>query len=155
MGFGENPPHLPYSSVLGMLTVSNTITIPAHEIDMQFIRAQGAGGQHVNKTSTAVHLFFDIKASKAISASLKARLLKLADHRISPSGKVIIKSQESRSQEMNRQAALEQLKQIILKANQRQKKRIATKPTRASQRRRMDAKSQKGQIKKLRGRVAD
>ena len=134
-----------------MLKVSNTLTIPANEIDMQFIRAQGAGGQHVNKTSTAVHLFFDIKASNSLSDSLKQRLLNLSDHRISQSGKVIIKSQDSRSQEMNRQAALEQLKQIIVKANQRQKKRIATKPTKASQRRRMDSKTQKGQIKKLRG----
>ncbi len=138
-----------------MLEVSNTIHIPYHEIDMQFIRAQGAGGQHVNKTSTAVHLFFDIHASQALSAPLKQRLLKLADHRISQSGKIIIKSQDSRSQEMNRQAALEQLKKVILKANQRQKKRIATKPTKASQRRRMDSKTQKGQVKKLRGRVTD
>lgn len=134
-----------------MLEISSTIHIPAYEIDMQFVRAQGAGGQHVNKTSTAVHLFFDIHASKSLPDFLKQRLLKLRDHRLSASGKIIIKSQDSRSQEMNRQTALRQLQELIQKANERQKYRIATKPTKASKRRRVDAKTQKGQTKKLRG----
>ena len=136
-----------------MLKISNHITIPAHEIEQQFIRSQGAGGQHVNKTSTAVHLFFDIKASTALPAYVKHNLLQTADHRISASGKIIIKSQASRSQDSNRQTALEQLSQVIQAAMVQEKRRIATKPTKGSKTRRLDTKSQKGQTKKLRSKV--
>ena len=136
-----------------MLKISNRITIPAHEIEQQFIRSQGAGGQHVNKTSTAVHLFFDIRASTALPAYVKHKLLQTADHRISASGKIIIKSQASRSQDSNRQTALEQLSQVIQAAMVQEKCRIATKPTKGSKTRRLDTKSQKGQTKKLRSKV--
>jgi len=136
-----------------MLKISNRITIPAHEIEQQFIRSQGAGGQHVNKTSTAVHLFFDIKASTALPAYVKHKLLQTADHRISASGKIIIKSQASRSQDSNRQTALEQLSQVIQAAMVQEKRRIATKPSKGSKTRRLDTKSQKGQTKKLRSKV--
>ena len=136
-----------------MLKISNRITIPAHEIEQQFIRSQGAGGQHVNKTSTAVHLFFDIRASTALPAYVKHKLLQTADHRISASGKIIIKSQASRSQDSNRQTALEQLSQVIQAALVQEKRRIATKPTKGSKTRRLDTKSQKGQTKKLRSKV--
>ena len=136
-----------------MLKISNRITIPAHEIEQQFIRSQGAGGQHVNKTSTAVHLFFDIRASTTLPAYVKHKLLQTADHRISASGKIIIKSQASRSQDSNRQTALEQLSQVIQAALVQEKRRIATKPTKGSKTRRLDTKSQKGQTKKLRSKV--
>lgn len=133
-----------------MLKVSNTITIAAHEIDIQFIRAQGAGGQHVNKTSTAVHLFFDINTSQSLPQRLKKKLLSTPDHRISKSGKIIIKSQGSRSQDRNREVAFEQLTQILIQANKVDKKRIATKASFSSKMKRLDKKTQRGQTKKLR-----
>ncbi|MDP2562016.1 alternative ribosome rescue aminoacyl-tRNA hydrolase ArfB [Psychrobium sp. 1_MG-2023] len=133
-----------------MLKISNSITINDTEIEMQFIRSQGAGGQHVNKTSTAVHLFFDIKASESLPQRLKDRLLTMADHRISKSGKVIIKSQGSRSQDANRSEALAQLAALIQKANTQDKRRIATKPTFGSKMKRLDKKNQRGEKKQLR-----
>jgi ribosome-associated protein len=136
-----------------MLQISNRIIIPAHEIEQQFVRSQGPGGQHVNKTSTAVHLFFDIRASNALPAYIKYKLLNTSDHRISASGKIIIKSQASRSQETNRQTALEQLTLVIQTAMVQEKRRIATKPTKGSKTRRLDTKNQKGQTKKLRSKV--
>jgi len=133
-----------------MIKISNTITIPTQEIDIQFIRSQGAGGQHVNKTSTAVHLFFDIKASQTLPQRLKSKLLNTPDHRISKSGKIIIKSQGTRSQDRNREVAIEQLTEMFVKANQVEKKRIATKATYSAKRKRVDKKTQRGKIKKLR-----
>ncbi len=136
-----------------MLKVSNSITITAAEIEIHFVRSQGAGGQHVNKTSTAVHLFFDINASTSLPQRLKDKLLSLSDHRISKSGKIIIKSQGSRSQDLNREVALEQLLELVKKANKVDKKRIATKPTFGSKMRRLDSKNQRSQQKKMRKRL--
>ena len=136
-----------------MIKISNTITILSHEIEIQFIRAQGAGGQHVNKTSTAVHLFFDIHASTSLSPYLKSKLLTLKDHRISKSGKIIIKSQGSRSQERNREAAIQQLTELLQNSNRVTKKRIATKATFGSKLRRLDNKNQQGKRKVLRKKV--
>lgn len=135
-----------------MLKISNAVTIPAEELEFNAIRAQGAGGQNVNKVSSAIHLRFDIKQS-SLPAFYKERLLALRDARISKDGILIIKAQTFRTQDKNRNDALERLKDIILGAIKTDKARRETKPTRSSQRKRMDKKAQRGKTKALRGRV--
>lgn len=132
-----------------MLHITASIAIDESELDWQAIRASGPGGQHVNKTSTAVQLMFDITKS-SLPEHYKSALLQKSDHRITASGKIIIKSQQSRSQEMNKEAALQQLIELIRAAGVVQKKRHATKPTYGSQQRRLEQKKQRSSTKSLR-----
>ncbi len=136
------------------LSISPQISLPLQEIELTAIRSQGAGGQNVNKVATGIHLRFDIRNS-SLPEELQLRLLRLNDQRINKEGVVIIKSQQTRSQEQNRLNALEMLRQLIQKTLVPPKPRKKTKPTRGSKERRLDEKKQRGQTKRFRGKVTD
>ncbi len=138
-----------------MLKINENLSIPLQEISISAIRSQGAGGQNVNKVSTAIHIRFDVQASTAMSDEDRERLLKVKDRRLSKDGVIVIKSQRYRSQDKNRSDALVRLAEMIRKALVEEKPRKATKPSKKSRQKRLDEKTRRGRLKESRGKVTD
>lgn len=134
--------------------INHRVSLPLDEFEISAVRAQGPGGQNVNKVSSAAHLRFDIRAS-SLPETWKKRLLALNDHRISADGTVIIKARDHRSLEKNRQAAIERLRMLIESIATPPKPRIPTRPSRTAKKKRVDAKTRRGKIKAMRGRIEE
>ena len=137
-----------------MIHINDQIEIPEDEVELKAIRSQGAGGQNVNKVATAIHLRFDLH-SPSLPEKVRKRLLGSGDSRITADGVLIIKAQNHRTQEKNRSEAIARLRTLILGATRTQRKRIATRPSRAAKQKRLEAKKKRGKLKKLRSKAAD
>jgi ribosome-associated protein len=135
---------------MSVIEINNEITIPESEIQESFVRASGPGGQHVNRAATAVQLRFDVANSESLPERVRERLERLAGHRMTEEGVLIIEAKQYRSQERNRQEAVERLVTLIQNAAQKPKRRRKTKPTRASKEKRLEEKRRRGEIKRLR-----
>ncbi len=138
-----------------MLEINDNVSIPLSEIEISAIRSRGAGGQNVNKVSTAIHIRFDLRASSALSDNDKARVLRVRDQRISKEGIIVIKSQRFRSQDKNRSDALEKLAEMIRKALVEKKPRKSTKPSTRSREKRLDEKTKRGRLKETRRKIIE
>ena len=138
-----------------MLRINDNVSVPLAEIEISAIRSQGAGGQNVNKVSTAIHIRFDVRASSALSDNDKARVLRLRDQRISKEGVIVIKSQRFRSQDKNRSDALEKLAEMIRKALVEKKPRKPTRPSKRSKEKRLDEKIKRSRLKETRRKIIE